>query len=96
MTPAERDQMFDAFEEQKAQRVKALVDAVQAHDHLEAQRLARQIVREDATMCQATILVCQRPSATRQDVLDLIRRSTDPEATTPLTAWERLLSGSPV
>ena len=83
MTPAERQQMFDAFEEVKAGRVKALVDAVLAHDQLEARRLAKLIVREDEMMCQATVLVCQRPKATRQDVLDLIRRTTDPEAVTP-------------
>jgi hypothetical protein len=88
--------MFDAFEEVKSARVKTLVDAVLAGDVAESRRLAAVIVREDEMMCQATVLVCQRPKATRQDVLDLIRRTTDPEAVTPLTAWERLLSGSPV
>jgi hypothetical protein len=92
MTSEERNQTFDAFEDAKAVRVKALVETVLAGDFITARAMAVLIVQDDSLLCEITTKMVHEPSLTKQQVLDYIRART-PELRNPVapTAWERLL-----
>ncbi len=92
MTPQERHQTFDAFEDAKAVRVKALIETVLAGDFITARAMAQMIVQDDELLCEITTKMVHEPGLTKQQVLDYIRTRT-PELRNPVapTAWERIL-----
>lgn len=92
MTPEERNECFDAFDEVKASRTKALVEAVLQHDTALSMALARSIVREDELMCELTAKMLHEPSTTRASLIEYMKQRTLDLANPVIpTVWERLL-----
>jgi hypothetical protein len=92
VTPEERTECFDAFDEVKASRTKALVDAVLLHDTALSRALALAIRREDELMCELTVKMLHDPTTTRASLIEYMKQRCDAWANPVIpTVWERLL-----
>lgn len=92
MTPEERNECFDAFDEVKASRTKLLVDAVLLHDTALSRALAHAIRREDELMCELTVKMLHDPTTTKESLVEYMKQRTQDLAHPVIpTVWERLL-----
>ena len=93
LTPEEKSETFDIFDEIKSERVKELVNAVLKDDYISARALAKQILHDEEILCEVTKQMCHDPSLTKKSVAELVRarvRASFQINTAP-TAWERIL-----
>jgi preprotein translocase subunit SecD len=93
MTPEEKNETFEIFEEVKSNRTRQLIDAVLKDDYISAREIAKRMVQDDEILCEVTERMSQSPNFTRKEAVEWARARVQAQSTINVapTAWERIL-----